>query len=279
MGRVFGYGRGSTDDQEITLVIQEEACKREFEHRYEPQGHTWGGMFLDRGVSGSKRMQNRGEGFKMCLAVERGDIIIITKLDRGFRNTRDFIEQLDRWTDKGVALRMLDMDLDTSTPVGRMLAIILAGVAEFERARLRERMLEFNRKRQDQGKPGGGLPLYGWRFVGQKPNKRYEPCLYTRKLGLRIVGWVEAGWTYDRIYFHLIEQRVKKPPDWSLEYSRRTIWTMYHFEKILSAIEAELGPDAQQVEILRRQVIMVRTWKQTWKQSWKREKKSEAPQR
>src|SRR5262245_49962233 len=107
-GRVLGYVRASTDEQRDTLLAQQEAIRREYDYRYATAGYEWGGCFVDAGVSGGGPLGNRPQGMRLCAEAQAGDVIVITKLDRGFRSTRDFLEQLARWEHKGVALRLLD---------------------------------------------------------------------------------------------------------------------------------------------------------------------------
>ena len=70
-----------------------------------------------------------------------GDTVTVTKLDRLARSVRDLMAIVDRLKAKGVALRILAMNMDTSTPTGGLILTILGGVAEFER----ELMLECQR--------------------------------------------------------------------------------------------------------------------------------------
>lgn len=234
---VYGYGRGSTEEQYETLIAQENACKAEFDYRYAKQGYTWGGCFLDAGVSGGKSMGNRPEGLKMCLAAGEGDLIIITKLDRGFRSARDFLDQLDKWNKKGVRLCLLDMQMDTSSPVGQLLASILAVVAEFERKRLSERIKDVNASLRRQGIPVGAMP-YGWKRVGKKPHWRFVHDKHQREVGAKIVDWYDNhNMPYERIYWWLIKHKIKRQN--GREFSEAAIKRMYHWHKMLVVLLAQ----------------------------------------
>src|ERR1022692_29744 len=151
MPTVYGYARASTGEQLDTLKIQQEVVEREYCHRFKDKGYAWGGVYTDQGVSGSVCFANRPEGFKVNLVMERGDVLIISKLDRGFRNAGDFLNVLKDLARREIALVMLDMNLDTSTPVGRLMASILAVFAEFERDRMRERLAESVKQRRAEG--------------------------------------------------------------------------------------------------------------------------------
>jgi DNA invertase Pin-like site-specific DNA recombinase len=70
--------------------------------------------------------------------VREGDVLIVTRLDRLCRSTAHFCEVFDRLERKRVAIRVLDLGIDTTSPTGRMIAEIVA-VAGFERRLLLER--------------------------------------------------------------------------------------------------------------------------------------------
>src|SRR4051812_22306451 len=88
---VYGYVRVSTQkqaDQGLSLEQQEEQIKRYFEFRLQPQGYQWGGMFRDAATSGKTPMLLRPSGGELSRAVEKGDVVVVAKLDRAFRNLR-----------------------------------------------------------------------------------------------------------------------------------------------------------------------------------------------
>jgi len=77
--------------------------------------------------------------------VKEGDSIVVTKLDRFARSTKDALNTIEELNKKGVALIVLNMGgdrLDTSTPIGKLMITVLAGIAEFEADMIRERQLE-----------------------------------------------------------------------------------------------------------------------------------------
>ena len=68
--------------------------------------------------------------------------MVFAKLDRGFRAAMDAVMWLGTWQDRGVGVHMLDINLDTTTPVGMAIAQVIAVFAELERARISERTKE-----------------------------------------------------------------------------------------------------------------------------------------
>jgi DNA invertase Pin-like site-specific DNA recombinase len=85
----------------------------------------------------------------------RASALVSLKLDRLSRNTRDLLEMVDRAVDHQWRLIVLDVNLDTGTPVGRMVLTILASVAEMERNRMAERQRESHAVRRSVGQRWG----------------------------------------------------------------------------------------------------------------------------
>ena len=83
---------------------------------------------------------DRPELAKLMARLEPGQIVIVTKLDRLGRSTRELLNLIDQITNAGAAFRSLGDPLwDTSSSQGRLLSTMLAAIAEFERELIRER--------------------------------------------------------------------------------------------------------------------------------------------
>jgi DNA invertase Pin-like site-specific DNA recombinase len=76
------------------------------------------------------------------IKVEKGDIILITKLDRLGRDTADMIQLIKEFDEMGVAIRFLDDGISTEGTMGKMVVTILSAVAQAERQRILERTNE-----------------------------------------------------------------------------------------------------------------------------------------
>lgn len=72
---------------------------------------------------------------------QKGDAIVVTKLDRFCRSTKEGLEYIDVLQDKGVRIHILNMGLIEDSPIGRMIVTNLLAYAEFERAMIRERTM------------------------------------------------------------------------------------------------------------------------------------------
>lgn len=115
-----------------------------------------------------------------------GDSLVVTKLDRLARSMRDLIDIVARIEAKGAGLRILAMNLDTTTATGKLMLNVLGSVAEFERSMMLERQREGIVKAKAEGK-----------FKGRKPTARAKageveamlaagesPTVVAKKLGI-----------------------------------------------------------------------------------------------
>jgi DNA invertase Pin-like site-specific DNA recombinase len=84
-----------------------------------------------------------------------GDVLMVTKLDRLARSMRDLVEIVARVEARGAGLRILAMNLDTTTPTGRLMMNVLGSVAEWERSVMLERQREGIAKAKAAGKYKG----------------------------------------------------------------------------------------------------------------------------
>jgi DNA invertase Pin-like site-specific DNA recombinase len=133
----YGYARVSTDGQ--TLAAQEAAltaagCAKVYAERVS-------GVVTDR------------QGLRKAIEVlQEGDTLIVTRLDRLARSTRDLLNTLHAVAKKGAGFKSLaDTWADTTTPHGRLLLTILGGLAEFERDLIRARTSEGRARARAKG--------------------------------------------------------------------------------------------------------------------------------
>ncbi len=133
----YGYARVSTDGQTLDAQVAQ----------LEAAGATR--LFKEK-ASGAKR--DRVQLDKMLSALNAGDVVIVTRLDRLARSTRDLLNILGVVADKGAAFRSLgDGWADTTTAHGRLMLTVLAGLAEFERELIRSRTGEGRARAKARG--------------------------------------------------------------------------------------------------------------------------------
>jgi putative DNA-invertase from lambdoid prophage Rac len=159
---VYGYCRVSTDrqaDEGESLDVQ----RRKLEGYGMQQGWTLDRVFVERGVSGSRPLDERAEGQKLLAAVQPGDVIITSKLDRMFRSALDALRVLDGLKHRDISLHMIDLGGDvTGNGISKLVFTILSAVAEAERERIRERIRDVKADQRTRGRYLGGTPPFGW---------------------------------------------------------------------------------------------------------------------
>ena len=141
---VYGYARVSTDGQTLDAQIaQLKAAGAEK-------------VFREK-VSGARA--NRPELARLIRGLTAGDLVLVTRLDRLARSTRDLLNTLASVTEKGAGFRSLhDTWADTTTPHGRLMLTVLAGLAEFERELIRTRTGEGRERAKARGVRLGRKP-------------------------------------------------------------------------------------------------------------------------
>jgi putative DNA-invertase from lambdoid prophage Rac len=163
-GRVFGYCRVSTGQQAEegeSLAVQQRAI----EGHAMQYGLTVERIYIERGVSGSKPMDERPEGSALIRELRSDDVVITPKLDRMFRSALDALGVLNAMKAGGIHLYMLDLGNDdvTGNGVSRLVFTILSAVAEAERDRTRERITEVKRDQKKRGRFLGGIAPFGFK--------------------------------------------------------------------------------------------------------------------
>src|SRR5215470_12709243 len=141
---VIGYARVSAQDQWLTGQL--EALKA--------AGAT---QIYREKVSGVRA--GRAQLAKQMGSLEAGDIVLVTKLDRLGRSTRELLDLIERIGKAGASFRSLGDPLwDTSSSQGRLLSTLLAAIAEFERELIRERTGEGRKRAMAAGVKFGRKP-------------------------------------------------------------------------------------------------------------------------
>jgi DNA invertase Pin-like site-specific DNA recombinase len=122
---LIGYARVSTEDQDLTLqrtALKAAGCRRIYEEK----------------VSGARR--DRPELARMIDALRDEDVMVVTRLDRLARSTRDLLDIAEQLNGIGAGLRSIaEPWADTTSPAGRMVLTVFAGIAEFERSLIHQR--------------------------------------------------------------------------------------------------------------------------------------------
>jgi DNA invertase Pin-like site-specific DNA recombinase len=141
---IHGYARVSTDGQSVDAQVRalRAAGARQ--------------VFRET-ASGAK--SDRAQLRRVLAALDAGDVVMVTRLDRLARSTRDLLNTLATIAGKKAGFRSLgDAWADTTTPHGRLMLTVLGGLAEFERELIRARTKEGRERAVARGVKLGRRP-------------------------------------------------------------------------------------------------------------------------
>jgi DNA invertase Pin-like site-specific DNA recombinase len=158
----FGYARVSTADQDLT--VQLDALKR-------------AGCETIRSEKVSGSTSNRPELNTLLEFLREGDEFVVTRLDRFARSNRDLQNFVHDLKEKNVTLRVLEQNIDTSTPAGKCFFDMLAAFAEFETGIRKERQAEGIAKAKAAGK-----------YLGRKPSIDADKVRKMKSEGLGVTA-------------------------------------------------------------------------------------------
>ena len=140
----IGYARVSTEEQSLNRqidMLNEVGCEKIFEEK----------------ISGIKR--ERQELIKMLEQLRKGDLIIVAYLTRLSRSVKELFQLVEQIEAKGANIKSLKESwMDTSTPQGKLMFTIFAGISQFERDLISQRTIEGLVAARARGKKGGRPP-------------------------------------------------------------------------------------------------------------------------
>lgn len=144
--QLIGYARVSTIGQN-------------FDSQLEQLSSAGAHKIFKEKISGAKK--DRPILKELLNYVREGDTVVVTKLDRIARSTKNLLEIVDYLKEKGVEFKVLNINLDTGTPTGKLMLTMLGAIATFEREMMLERQAEGIAKAKENG-----------RYKGRKPTAR-----------------------------------------------------------------------------------------------------------
>lgn len=144
---LIGYARVSKSDNSQVLDLQIDALVN--------SGVKEENIYSDK-ISGSK---DERPGLENCLkALREDDILVVYKLDRLGRNLKHLIQTVEDLTKRKIGFKVLSgqgVNIDTTTPAGKMIFSIFGALAEFERELIRERTIAGIQAARARGRMGG----------------------------------------------------------------------------------------------------------------------------
>lgn len=142
-GTVIGYARVSTTEQnstsQVDALLQQGASK----------------VFIDT-YTGTK--VSRPEFDKALDYLREGDLLVVTRLDRLGRSTKDLLSIAEQLKARGIGLKVVEQNIDTSSAEGRLFFTIVSAFAEFEHSLIVSRTRDGLAAARARGRTGGRKP-------------------------------------------------------------------------------------------------------------------------
>ena len=187
---VYCYARVSTEKQVVegnSIEDQEIRLKSHVRSNPTLSKVIWGGIFTDPGTSGMIAFADRAAGKALHDRLKPGDHIVMTSIDRGFRNFRDCVEMTERWLSYGVHLHIMDQGIATNTPQGQFVYRLFAALADMMRKILLENVARGMRiKYERYGTTGANVRLM-WKNAGSRKFPKLVPYEEERRYAALIV--------------------------------------------------------------------------------------------
>lgn len=151
-------------DEGLSLEVQEKNLSKYAQQ----QGWEIAGIYKDEGRSG-KDIKGRSEFQRLFQDAKKGKfkVILVTKLDRAFRSTKDALNTLDFWHELGIDLVSLAEKIDTTNAQGKLFFTLISAFSQFERDLTSDRVKEIQRDKVDKGLFPGKAP-FGYKSIIRK---------------------------------------------------------------------------------------------------------------
>ena len=164
----LGYGRVSTQDQ--NLEAQQDALKAAGVDK----------IFIEK-ITGTKA--SRPELDKLREQMRKGDTLIVTRLDRLGRSTKDLLSIASELEEKGVELEVLEQNINTTSVEGRFFFTVIAAMAEFEHELMVARTKDGLAAARARGRLGGRKPK-----LSEAQKKQVKKLYDERELTVRAIS-------------------------------------------------------------------------------------------
>jgi len=179
---IYGYARVSTDGQSVEAQVRqlsEAGAEKVFRET----------------ASGAKT--DRAQLRRAVAQLDAGDVLLVARLDRLARSTRDLLNVLAEITERGAGFRSLgDIWADTTTPHGRLMLTVLGGLAEFERELIRARTSEGRTRAKARGVKLGRKPKLTPHQIKEAIKRRDRGEETLAEIGR---SYNVSGWTISRL--------------------------------------------------------------------------------
>ena len=220
-GRLIGYARVSTDDQATDAqvdVLKAAGCAEIFREH----------------MSGAKA--SRPELSRALARVQRGDVLVVARLDRLARSLSHLLTVIAQLDARGAGFKSLADPIDTTTPQGRFALQVLGAVAELERALIQERTKDGLRAARKRGRVGGnpglkaGDPAAVKRIADSRRQNYFDQLNRSAEHWLPVVRQMRPDHRWEDVTRVLnsrrdpaTRSRSPAPPRWTVEKLKRAV--------------------------------------------------------
>lgn len=158
----FSLRLSRASDDSSSIDVQRRACRAQtIALGLDPDTAV---EYIDEDVSGASELESRTEGMARILA-DRPRVVIAWKLDRFARSVSEFLKLVAWSKEHGVTLATTDGELNTGSTNGKLIATILAALAEWERDTITDRIKDAHQERRAQGRWSGGPAPFPYKLT------------------------------------------------------------------------------------------------------------------
>lgn len=180
--RLFGYCRVSTEKQ----------AKKDKSGEYVGSLKVQRDLLIANGVEESRIVTDVASGAnfnrkgidELLVRMEKGDKLLVSKLDRLGRNTLEMLELVNKFDELGIEVSFLSDGISTGGEMGKMVVTILSAVATAERARIMERTNEGRKEAMERGIKFGRKPVVSAEKVAKLKRDGLNNSEISRVLGV-----------------------------------------------------------------------------------------------
>jgi len=265
MIKVAGYGRMSTDDQQLSPQVQEDMIRSWFALQQNlgkwEHGAKFVGMFVDHAVSSRIDLLDRKAGEHLITTLSPGDLIVVAKYNRAFRSPADAERTLKRLEEAEIKIEFLDVPVDVRTANGKLVSGLMATVSLHERELRSETTKDALRTKRKLGHCIG-RPPYGYK-IKYHPKKNgmdipatLQPDIEARQLGNAARKLLIQGTTrlqaYRTLRWHHRQNNLSTPIS-ELTLVRLAAASCLDYPPYSNAfVSKQLGIEINSVEFIRR---------------------------
>jgi putative DNA-invertase from lambdoid prophage Rac len=187
----------SLDAQVATCRAYLDLLKQKGELRFKEERKSFSGdgelRILNEQVSGSVAFDKRERGRELLDKLQKGDTLVIAKLDRAWRSAKDALACIETFKKRGVSVHLVDLGGDICDGISQLVFTIMSAVADWERERISERTKDAKREATKQGFFVGGKRPWEKRAVRVSGKTKLVDDENRVRIVKKLREWRKAG--------------------------------------------------------------------------------------